>query len=104
MSTSSSALGLASNLESARQKVRHRHPNSHGRSVEGIINTTCDAFLDGRVSVKQPEKGFRSGLDAVFMAAACSAKGRARFGGRLRRGRGLDLSLGASSGHGGYGD
>ncbi len=42
--------------------------------MDGIISTTCDAFLDGRVSVKQPEKGFRSGLDAVFMAAACPAE------------------------------
>jgi tRNA1(Val) A37 N6-methylase TrmN6 len=42
--------------------------------VNGTLNTTCDAFLDGRVLVKQPEKGFRSGLDAVFMAAACPAK------------------------------
>ena len=37
------------------------------------FNLTCDAFLGGRVLVRQPETGFRSGLDAVFLAAACSA-------------------------------
>ena len=35
------------------------------------LDTTCDAFLDGRIHVRQPAKGFRSGLDAVFLAAAC---------------------------------
>jgi tRNA1(Val) A37 N6-methylase TrmN6 len=38
------------------------------------LSTTCDAFLGGRVHVLQPERGFRSGLDAVFLAAACPAK------------------------------
>ncbi len=38
------------------------------------FNLTCDAFLDGRVLVSQPQTGFRSGLDAVFLAAACPAK------------------------------
>lgn len=38
------------------------------------FNLTCDAFLDGRVRLRQPQKGFRSGLDAVFLAAACPAR------------------------------
>jgi tRNA1(Val) A37 N6-methylase TrmN6 len=38
------------------------------------FNFTCDAFLDGRVHLRQPQKGFRSGLDAVFLAAACPAQ------------------------------
>lgn len=38
------------------------------------FDTTCDAFLDGRIHVRQPAKGFRSGLDAVFLAAACPAR------------------------------
>ncbi len=38
------------------------------------FDTTCDAFLDGRIHVRQPAKGFRSGLDAVFLAAACPAE------------------------------
>jgi tRNA1(Val) A37 N6-methylase TrmN6 len=38
------------------------------------FNITCDAFLNGRILARQPEKGFRSGLDAVFLAALCPAK------------------------------
>ncbi|WP_127076962.1 tRNA1(Val) (adenine(37)-N6)-methyltransferase [Rhodomicrobium lacus] len=38
------------------------------------VTFTCDAFLDGRVTVRQPKPGFRSGLDAVFLAAACRAQ------------------------------
>ncbi len=41
--------------------------------MENLVDTTCDAFLDGRIHVRQPRKGFRSGLDAVFLAAACPA-------------------------------
>jgi tRNA1(Val) A37 N6-methylase TrmN6 len=43
--------------------------------MEADFETTCDAFLGGRVHVRQPAKGFRSGLDAVFLAAACQARG-----------------------------
>jgi tRNA1(Val) A37 N6-methylase TrmN6 len=32
-----------------------------------------DTFLDGRVKIAQPEAGFRSGLDAVMLAAAVPA-------------------------------
>ncbi|MGA7327768.1 MAG: methyltransferase [Rhodomicrobium sp.] len=38
------------------------------------FETTCDAFLDGRLHIRQPKKGFRSGLDTVFLAAACPAQ------------------------------
>jgi tRNA1(Val) A37 N6-methylase TrmN6 len=41
--------------------------------MEKPFDTTCDAFLEGRIHVRQPAKGFRSGLDAVFLAAACPA-------------------------------
>jgi tRNA1(Val) A37 N6-methylase TrmN6 len=37
-------------------------------------DTTVDAFLGGKVEVEQPVSGFRSGLDAVFLAAACAAE------------------------------
>jgi len=37
------------------------------------VTFTCDAFLDGKVRLRQPRLGFRSGLDAVFLAAACPA-------------------------------
>ncbi len=32
--------------------------------------TSCDAFLGGKVKIKQPLKGFRAGSDAVFLAAS----------------------------------
>ena len=36
---------------------------------------TEDGFLDGRLRILQPEKGFRAGIDSVFLAAAipCAA-------------------------------
>ena len=34
----------------------------------------ADEFLGGRILVRQPERGFRSGLDAVMLAAAVPAK------------------------------
>jgi tRNA1Val (adenine37-N6)-methyltransferase len=34
-----------------------------------------ETFLDGRVKIAQPESGFRSGLDAVMLAAAVPARG-----------------------------
>lgn len=33
-----------------------------------------ETFLDGRVKARQPEQGFRSGLDAVMLAAAVPAR------------------------------
>jgi tRNA1(Val) A37 N6-methylase TrmN6 len=35
---------------------------------------TSDKFLDGKVTAKQPAHGFRSGLDAVMVAAAVPAR------------------------------
>jgi tRNA1(Val) A37 N6-methylase TrmN6 len=35
---------------------------------------TEDAFLDGRLRILQPEKGYRAGIDAVFLAAAIPVK------------------------------
>ncbi|HUJ48233.1 MAG TPA: methyltransferase, partial [Rhizomicrobium sp.] len=34
----------------------------------------ADEFLGGRILVRQPERGFRSGLDAVMLAAAVPAQ------------------------------
>lgn len=34
---------------------------------------TEDGFLDGRLRICQPERGFRAGLDAVMLAAAVPA-------------------------------
>ena len=35
---------------------------------------TCDGFLDGRLQIWQPVKGYRGGTDPVLLAAACPAK------------------------------
>lgn len=35
---------------------------------------THDAFLNGRLHLHQPARGFRGGVDAVFLAAACPAE------------------------------
>jgi tRNA1(Val) A37 N6-methylase TrmN6 len=39
-----------------------------------VIATTEDRFLGGRVLVRQPQDGFRGGLDAVMLAAAIPAR------------------------------
>lgn len=39
---------------------------------------TQDWFLGGALALWQPRKGFRAGVDAVFLAAACPAKPGAR--------------------------
>jgi tRNA1(Val) A37 N6-methylase TrmN6 len=36
---------------------------------------TEDAFLGGRLRILQPERGYRAGIDAVFLAAAIPANG-----------------------------
>lgn len=37
------------------------------------MNLTTDAFLGGKLHLRQPEKGFRAGLDTVMMAACVPA-------------------------------
>lgn len=39
-----------------------------------MIDLTCDGFLDGRLRILQPVHGFRSGADAVMLAASCPAR------------------------------
>lgn len=41
--------------------------------------TTVDVFLGGRISIEQPAKGFRAGLDAVLLAAAVAGRPGARL-------------------------
>lgn len=36
--------------------------------------TTEDRLLDGRVTLRQPARGYRAGLDAALLAATCDAK------------------------------
>ena len=35
---------------------------------------TCDAFLGGRLNIWQPARGYRAGVDPVFLAAAVDAR------------------------------
>lgn len=35
---------------------------------------TRDAYLGGRLSIRQPAKGYRAGIDPVLLAAACPAR------------------------------
>jgi len=39
-----------------------------------MTQTTEDAVLDGRVMLRQPARGYRAGLDAALLAAACDAR------------------------------
>lgn len=48
---------------------------------------TEDAFLDGRLRLKQPAEGYRAGLDAVLLASAV----------RLEKGDALELGCGAGA-------
>ncbi len=41
-------------------------------------DTTEDRVLDGRVVLRQPVRGYRAGLDAALLAAACDAADGAR--------------------------
>jgi tRNA1(Val) A37 N6-methylase TrmN6 len=38
------------------------------------METTCDAFLGGRLQVLQPKHGYRAGADPVFLAASVAAQ------------------------------
>lgn len=38
------------------------------------MSVTHDAFLGGRLTITQPRDGFRAGIDAVLLAAACPAQ------------------------------
>jgi tRNA1(Val) A37 N6-methylase TrmN6 len=49
---------------------------------------TDDRFLGGRLTIRQPAKGFRAGLDAVLLAAACPAQAGQRV---------LDLGCGVGT-------
>jgi tRNA1(Val) A37 N6-methylase TrmN6 len=50
-------------------------PEATGMSVpQDSFETTDDAFLDGRLMIRQARRGSRAGIDAVFLAAACPAQ------------------------------
>ena len=43
-----------------------------------MTNVTEDLLLDGRIRLRQPARGYRAGLDAALLAAACDAGPGAR--------------------------
>jgi len=53
-----------------------RLPGKRAKAPERLVggddagDATCDAFLDGRLKIHQPRSGPRTGIDALFLAAA----------------------------------
>jgi tRNA1(Val) A37 N6-methylase TrmN6 len=56
-------MNLANNIDTAPAL-------SHPASMAVPASMTDDAFLGGKLKILQPEKGYRAGIDAVFLAAA----------------------------------
>lgn len=46
---------------------------AHGVEIEKRAGVTRDAFLGGRLTLLQPQRGFRAGLDSVLLGAAVGA-------------------------------
>ena len=59
-------MNLANNIDTAPAL-------SHQASMAVPASMTDDAFLGGKLKILQPEKGYRAGIDAVFLAAAIPA-------------------------------
>ena len=49
-------------------------PGALPGAAPGELATTDDDFLGGLLRLKQPQHGYRAGLDAVLLAAACPAQ------------------------------
>src|SRR4051812_2668772 len=45
---------------------------AHATEIVKPAEVTHDAFLGGRLTIAQPTKGFRAGLDSVLLGAAVS--------------------------------
>ena len=43
---------------------------AHGAEIVKRPEVTHDAFLGGKLTITQPAKGFRAGLDSVLLGAA----------------------------------
>ena len=54
------------------QQAVSAQPDSKQQTLPSSL--TDDAFLGGRINVLQPEKGYRAGIDAVFLAATIPIK------------------------------
>jgi tRNA1(Val) A37 N6-methylase TrmN6 len=50
----------------------------HQRNSTGLVAATEDRLLGGRMVLRQPATGYRAGLDAALLAAACDVEGEAR--------------------------
>jgi len=59
-------MNLANNIDTAPAL-------SHPATMAVPASMTDDAFLGGKLKILQPEKGYRAGIDAVFLAAAIPA-------------------------------
>jgi tRNA1(Val) A37 N6-methylase TrmN6 len=59
-------------MQTAVETVTAPLPPQGGSAVPSAF--TEDAFLDGRLRILQPEKGYRAGIDAVFLAASIPAQ------------------------------
>lgn len=54
-------------MRQARKKPDHRQCRPPSRDAEALSD---DGFLDGRLRILQPKRGYRAGMDSVFVAAA----------------------------------
>ena len=51
---------------------------NHTAHASGMPNVTEDGLLGGRLRLLQPERGYRAGMDAALLAAACDSGPGAR--------------------------
>ena len=51
---------------------------TEGGGGDRQANETLDALLGGRIRLRQPRRGYRAGMDAALLAAACDAAPSAR--------------------------
>ncbi|MEG9884456.1 MAG: methyltransferase domain-containing protein [Hyphomicrobiales bacterium] len=59
-------------MRQATEKPDHSQCRPPSRDAEALSD---DGFLDGRLQILQPKRGYRAGMDAVFVAAAVACKG-----------------------------
>lgn len=52
----------------------NKHKAELSPAMSSAPDITEDGLLDGRVRLRQPARGYRAGMDAALLAAACDAK------------------------------
>jgi tRNA1(Val) A37 N6-methylase TrmN6 len=60
-------------MQMATQSLTSPAPSSQPAGTALPSSLSEDAFLGGKLSILQPEKGYRAGIDAVFLAASIPA-------------------------------